>query len=255
MTRTKPALRRRGDRAARVRRADRRGADPRLSRPRRRARVGQGLEVARTGAGAGAGPRRRPRRAARPAGRSADRDQGHHRHRRHADRARLADLSRQPAVRRRRLRRAVAHGRRHDHGENGDDRVRQPLSGRNRQPAQPGAHARRLVERLGGGGCRFPGAGGARHADRRLGDPPVGVLRRRRLQAELRRIQPQRHQAAMPQPRHARHSLPRPRRHAAAARRDTRRTAPRHRPQRVGAAHRPVPHPRLGARRRARRRR
>src|SRR3954452_22462044 len=40
----------------------------------------------------------------------ADRDQGHHRHRRHADRARLADLSRQPAVCRRGVRRAAAHG-------------------------------------------------------------------------------------------------------------------------------------------------
>ena len=142
-----------------LRHADRRGADPRLSRPCRRTRLGQGVDLARSGAGAGAGARRRSRRTARPARRSADRDQGHHRHRRHADRARLADLSRQPAVRRRRLRRAVAHGRRHDHGQDGDDRIRQPLPRRDRQPAQPGAHAGRLVERLGGGGRRFPGAG------------------------------------------------------------------------------------------------
>jgi hypothetical protein len=62
-----PALRRRGRRAARFRRVDRRGADPRLPRSRRGAQIGQGLDLARPRAGAGAGARRRPRRAARAA--------------------------------------------------------------------------------------------------------------------------------------------------------------------------------------------
>ena len=117
-------------------------------------------------------------------------------------------------------------------------------------PHNPAHYPRRLVERLGRRGRRFPGPGGARHADRRLGDPSVGVLRRHRLQAELWRIQPQRHQIAMPQSRHARHHLPHDRGPAAAARGDPRRAAPRHRPRRVGAAHRSVPHAGLGARRR-----
>jgi Asp-tRNA(Asn)/Glu-tRNA(Gln) amidotransferase A subunit family amidase len=39
----------------------------------------------------------------------------------------------------------------------------------------------RIVERFGRCGRRFPDTGGARDADRRLGDPPLGVLRRRRL--------------------------------------------------------------------------
>ena len=43
--------------------------------------------------------------------------------------------------------------------------------GQDRQPAQPGAHAGRLVERLGRGGGRRHGAARLRHANRRLGDP------------------------------------------------------------------------------------
>ena len=96
-------------------------------------------------------------------------------------------------------------------------------------PHNPAHTPGRLVERLGRGGRRFPGAGGARHPDRRLGDPPVGVLRRHRLQAELRRIQPQRHQTAMPQSRHARHHLP----HAS---RTCRRCAPRSSPRRAATS-------------------
>ena len=49
---------------------------------------------------------RRPRRSQRPAGRRSGRGQGHHRHGRHADRARLTDLPRKPAVCRCCLRRA-----------------------------------------------------------------------------------------------------------------------------------------------------
>ena len=50
-------------------------------------------------------------------------------------------------------------------------------------PAQPHAFAGRLVERLGCRGRRFHGAAGDRHANRRLGDPPGRLLRRRRVQA------------------------------------------------------------------------
>ena len=57
--------------------------------------------------------------------------------------------------------------------------------GEDRVPAATRRTPRRLVERVGRGGCRFPGAGGARHPDRRLDDPPGGVLRRHRLQADF----------------------------------------------------------------------
>ena len=55
-------------------------------------------------------------------------------------------------------------------------------------PHNAGAHAGRLVVRLGRGGRRRPCAARLRHADRRLGDPAGGLLRRDRLQAELRRL-------------------------------------------------------------------
>ncbi len=64
--------------------------------------------------------------------------------------------------------------------------------------------------------------------DRRLGDPPGGLLRRHRLQADLQRLQPRRHQDAVPFARHAgpdgahagRHRpVPRRRAQAAAGRR------------------------------------
>ncbi len=58
--------------------------------------------------------------------------------------------------------------------------------GKTRNPHDPGAHARRLVERLGGGGRGQHGAGRDRLADQRLGHPSGGVLRRGRLQADAR---------------------------------------------------------------------
>jgi hypothetical protein len=64
--------------------------------------------------------------------------------------------------------------------------------GKTRNPHDP-AHAGRVVVGLGGGGGRGHGAAGARHADQRLGDPAGRVLRRGRLQAQLR---------ADPAPRH-----------------------------------------------------
>ena len=87
--------RRRGRGTHRQRRAHRRGVGPRLPRPHRRARAGgSGLGVSRPRARARAGEgRRRTRREGKgvgPPARRAGRHQGHHRHRRHADRERLA---------------------------------------------------------------------------------------------------------------------------------------------------------------------
>ena len=128
--------------------------------------VGQGLDLARSGAGPGAGARRRPRRPARPARRRADRGQGHHRHRRHADRARLADLSRQPARSPTPpASRCCARPAASIIGKTVTTEFANRHPGRDRQPAQPGAHARRLVERLGRRGRRLPGA--ARRSARR----------------------------------------------------------------------------------------
>ena len=56
--------------------------------------------------------------------------------------------------------------------------------GKTRNPHDPARTPGRLVERLGGGGRRRHGAGRDRLADQRLGDPPGGVLRRCRLQAD-----------------------------------------------------------------------
>ena len=56
---------------------------------------------------------------------------------------------------------------------------------------------------LGCRGRRRPCAARLRHADRRLGDPARRLLRRDRLQADLRRLLAGRHQDAMPFGRHA----------------------------------------------------
>ena len=82
--------------------------------------------------------------------------------------------------------RAAARRRRRDHGQDRDHRIRLLPSRQDPQSARSGAHAGRLVERLGGGGRRLHGAGRDRLADQRLGDPPGGVLRRGRLQADAR---------------------------------------------------------------------
>ena len=72
------------------------------------------------------------------------------------------------------------------------------------QSAQPGAHAGRLVERFGRGGRRRHGAAGDRHADRRFDHPARRVLRRRRIQAELRPVSAGRHAPQHRAPRHGR---------------------------------------------------
>ena len=63
-----------------------------------------------------------------------------------------------------------AAGRGH-HGQDGHDRVRHPHAGQDAQPAQPGAHPGRLLERLGRGGRGGHGPAGARQPDERLDDP------------------------------------------------------------------------------------
>ena len=132
--------------------------------------------------------RARPTRPRAAAARRAGRREGHHRHVRHADRPQLGDLRRQGAVRRCRLRGAVPDGQCRDHGQDGDDRIRQPPSRADHQPAQSRAYAGRLVVGLGRRRRRRPCAARVRHADRRLGDPAGGLLRRDRLQADLRRL-------------------------------------------------------------------
>ncbi len=121
------------------------------------------------------------------AARGAGRSEGHHRHPRHADRTRHADLCRSPAGRRRRHRRTPARGGRGDHGQDQDHRTGLRPCHRHHQPAQPGPHARRLVQRFGRCRGRVSGAAGHRHPDQRLGDPPGLVLRHLRVQADARR--------------------------------------------------------------------
>ncbi len=110
--------------------------------------------------------------ADRAAARAARRDQGHHRHRRHADRERHPDRRRPPAADRRRGRGPAARRGRAGHGQDGLDRARLFHARQDAQPARSRAHAGRLVLGLGRGGCGRHGAARRRHADRRVGDPP-----------------------------------------------------------------------------------
>ena len=126
----------------------------------------------------------RGRRAARG---SAGRDQGPDRYGRPADRLRFADLLGPPPRARCNRRCAPARGWRRDCRQDGDDRVCLAESGADAQSLESAAHAGRVVERFGGCGRLGIRAAGAGHADGGLGDPAGGVLRRGRLQAELRR--------------------------------------------------------------------
>ena len=192
--------------------------------------------------GPGASARGRPRRPHRPAEGRAGRGQRRHRHLRHADPARLADLSGQPALCRRRLRGADPRGGRGHSRQDGDDRIRQSPPARDGASAQSRPHPWRFVERLGRRGRRFPGAGRLWHADRGLDDPPGRLLRRHRLQAELWRVQPGRHQDAVPQSRHARPDLSQPRRRCADAGGAAGAAPPSGRPAFGRAPHRVLPH-------------
>ena len=83
-----------------------------------------------------------------------DRPERHHRYVRHADRDGLADLSRQPAARRRGVRRASAPRRRRDPRQDRHLRICRQRAAGNDQSAQSRAHAGRFVERIGGRGRR-----------------------------------------------------------------------------------------------------
>ena len=102
---------------------------------------------------------------------------------------------------------AVAHDapRRRRHArQDRDDRVRPPAARQDAQPAQSRAHAGRLVLRLGGRGRGRHGADRDRLADRRLGDPPRRLLRRRGLQAVLQAAADRRDEVLLVVARHGR---------------------------------------------------
>ena len=113
-------------------------------------------------------------------------------------------------------------------------------------PHNAGPHAGRLVVGLGRRGGRRPCAARLRHADRRLGDPPRRLLRRDRLQADLRRLLARRHQDAMPFGRHAGPDGAHARRHRAVPRRRAQAAAGQDRSRHRPAAHRLLPHADLG---------
>ena len=158
--------------ADRRRPAHRRGAGLRLPRADRGARAGgRRLAISRPARRRWPPPGARRGAAERPAARRPDRGQGPDRHRRHADRLRLGDLRGPSSGGGRRLRRAGARRRRDRPRQDRHHRIRLLHPGQDRQPAQPGAYPRRLVERLGRRGRRRHGAARLRQPDRRLGDP------------------------------------------------------------------------------------
>ena len=113
-----------------------------------------------------------------------------------ADAGRLAH-SRRPRGRGRCGDRRTAARRGGDHpGQDGDDGVRQLRSAADAQSLEPGAHARRLQQRLGRGRGAGHVPGGDRLADGRLDHPAGQLLRRGRLQADLWPREPGRHRAA-----------------------------------------------------------
>ena len=111
---------------------------------------------------------------------------------------------------------AAQRGRNPDRQDR-DDRVRRarPPPG-HAQSARSHANAGRLLQRLGGGRRRPDGAAHARHADRRLGDPPGLLLRRVRLQADMGIDQRRGREAVLGNARHHRLVRARHRRHRAA---------------------------------------
>ena len=156
-----------------------RAADRRLDLPRPRARAGAGQGRRRSAPG---------RQGRRPAARRSRRHQGHHRHRRHADRERLRRLQGPPALERCGLRHGAApRRRRHPRQDRDDGACSLTIPSRTRNP--------RNLEHTPGGsssGSAAAVAAGmvparARHADRRLRHPPGRLLRRLRLQADVRR--------------------------------------------------------------------
>jgi hypothetical protein len=103
---------------------------------------------------------------------------------------------------------------------------------RDRQSARSVTHARRLLVGLGRGGGGAHGAARRRHPDQRLGDPPRLVLRRGRLQAQLRCHPAHRIAHPVAPPRHHRRICQQHRGRCA-----PRRRAGRPRPGRSGQSH------------------
>ncbi len=125
--------------------------------------------------------------------RHADRDQGHHRNRRHADRPGLAHVGGPGVAPRFRERACVARSRRHHPRQDHHDGIRRhPSVAQDPEPARSWTHAGRLVERLVRRGRLRHGAGRTRHPGGRLDPAALELLRRGRLQAQRRRDQPQR---------------------------------------------------------------
>ena len=221
---------------------------PPISTVSRRARRWSAPGNISTASGAGRGAPARRRAAARPAARRPDRGQGSDRHRRHADRLWLADLSRPPAGRGRLLRRARPRRRRGRPRQDRHDRVRHASP-----PARPPTRTTRRTPRAARRAarprrsptawCRSPSARQTAGSVIR----PGGLLRLRRLQAELRLDPPRRGQAAGRQPRHDRRVGPHRRGRGVLRRRASpagRRCATL--PCRSAAAFRPLPHADVG---------
>ena len=162
-----------------------------LARIARRRGARAGLDVPRSGACARS-RRAQPtssgaRAALGAAARHSGRHQGHHRHRGHADRERHACCT--PGARRRRMRPSCACCARP--ARSSSARPSPPSSPPTRRARRAirtirHTHAGRLVERLGRGGGGAHGAARPRHPDQRLGDPAGRLLRRVRLQTQLR---------------------------------------------------------------------
>ena len=136
------------------------------------------------------------------------------------DGVRLADLQRASGDARCRHRGAAADARRRTARQDARGGVRLPHAATHPKPAQPCAHTGRQLQRIGRrGGCRH-GAFHRRHADPWVGAASRIVLRRDRLQADLRPPADRGGAPRRPEPRHARPLHAHPRRHAAPLGRD-----------------------------------
>ncbi len=76
--------------------------------------------------------------------------------------------------------------------------------GATRNPHDPAPYRRRLVGRLGGRGCRISGAADARLRHQWLDPGAGGAVRRVRIAADLRPVEPRRHAAVRVEPRRRR---------------------------------------------------
>ena len=113
--------------------------------------------------------------------------EGHHRNHGAGDGIRIADLQRAYRDVRRGDRSPVARAWRRAVWQDPHHRVCVSNAIADPQSAEPESHARRQFERVGRGGCGRHGAVCDWDADRRIHDPAGVVLRRHRIQANLRR--------------------------------------------------------------------